>query len=190
MSLLTQTQGGAALALGYHGAASQAHSHDSRSRFFMLYRVTLSLCGLIVASAGVYVGVRMSVAIGLSIAVTQTVVFGVLAAYAYACRRSRVATYVVLGMVGLTGVLACVLVAPLAREMHPMGMMVWSALALGVQGIVAIFGGYLGYACMEAERLRPSSPNHVRGKLVVVGILALALVAAGVIWAGGAALKS
>jgi hypothetical protein len=182
------TQGGALLDLGYHGVAPQSHWHDLRSQLPMLYRVTVGLCGLIAATAAVYAGVRMNIAAGFFVAVAQTIVFSVLAAYAYACRRYRVASSVVLGAVCLSGALTWAFVQQFAYEAHPMGMAVWSMLALGAQGVVAIFGGYLGYACMEAERLRPSNPGHASGKLVVAGIVGMALIVSEALVATGMAM--
>jgi hypothetical protein len=48
------------------------------------------------------------------------------------------------------------------------------------QVVVAVFGGYFGYACVESRRLQDFNPGALRGKLAVVGLVALGAAAVAV----------
>lgn len=143
----------------------------------MVHRWTFGICCAIVAAATAYASfVLPTLGIPFVVVATQIVVYGIIAAYAWVCRRHAAGS----GMVLATAVLALPLTGTLLLIVSPpvgYGAGVFAILVVHMQVVVAVLGGYLGYSMLETSRLHGASPNAIQGKLAVMGLLALGVAA-------------
>jgi hypothetical protein len=141
----------------------------------MIHRITIGV-GAAVAAGAVAYAVAVSAPWGavLIVAVTQFGAYGIVAGYAWACRRHELASWIVVGVACLTVPLTC---AQLAFVSPPVGFGAVTLIMAPVfpQLIVTVLGGYLGFACVEARRLQRQNPNASRGKLTAAGLVAIGL---------------
>lgn len=141
----------------------------------MIHRLTISVCiAALLALVGYLSAVWRHVGVGLFWGAIQIPAYGIVAAYAWYGRENATASRVVL----VVAVLLTPFTFALARLVdEPPGYagFIWIFWTLFPQLLLALFGGYLGYACVEYARQRPQSPNSMHGKLFVTAFVGLAI---------------
>jgi hypothetical protein len=103
----------------------------------------------------------------------QCLVFVVIASFAYICRNNRTASAIVAAMGLFCLAVEIYTLYNLSKPAY--GPLVRLTSSLYVQSVLGFYGCYVGYAFVEAARLRDyRDARSIRGKLLVGGILAAA----------------
>lgn len=144
----------------------------------MLHRLTIGVCiAAVVALIGYLTVVWHSFGRGIVWGVIQAPAYGVIAAYSWHCRGNATASRIVL-VVAVLLTPFTVALARLVDEPPGYAAIIWIFWALFPQLLLAVYGGYLGYACVEYARQRRQSPNSLQGKLFVAVFVGVAILLA------------
>jgi hypothetical protein len=149
-----------------------------------VYLVTTAVCFASVIASTIYLSAyRSTFAAIVIVASTQVVVYGIIAGYARACRQHLLASWIVLAVAGAILPLTYLLLLQMVSPAVPYRSVASLVLTLSAELIIAMFGGYLGFALVEGRRLKPHNPGALPGKMAVAALFAIALAAlAGIVW--------